>query len=114
MNKRPWMPLYIDDYIFDTGHLTLEQHGAYQLLIMRYWRTGGLPDSDAKLADCLHISIDDWTRIRPVIAKFFQPGWKHKRIDLELQKVKEFSDRQRSNVNKRWPDKESNVVKIKK
>lgn len=35
--KRPWMPLYIGDFIADTAHLSAEETGAYILLIMHYW-----------------------------------------------------------------------------
>jgi uncharacterized protein YdaU (DUF1376 family) len=73
------MPLYIGDYRADTKYLNAAQHGAYLLLIMRYWQQGELPD-DEQLARIGCISIAQWRRHRPVIRAFFAEGWRHKRI----------------------------------
>lgn len=87
MSRRPWMPLYIADYLADTSHLTAAQHGAYLLLLMHYWKTGGLPDNDAQLARVARMSDHEWSTTRPVVRAFFQDGWFHKRVDDELKEA---------------------------
>jgi len=94
------MPFYIGDYLRDTGHLTLEQHGAYVLLIMHYWTHGGLPDDPVTLKRLLGLQgqggENRWRSICLAIAPFFQqPGWKHKRIDAELKKQEEVSTKRK-------------------
>lgn len=79
-----WMPLYVADYLADTGHLSTLEHGAYMLLIMHYWQTGGLPDDDRKLARIARLQLDQWQEIRDTLADLFGPRWEHKRIDAEL------------------------------
>ena len=100
--SRHWMPLYIGDYLADTRRLSLAEHGAYMLLIMEYWRNGGLPDNDAKLARILGVSADEWAELSPVLQEFFEPGWKHKRIEVELSKHSDISERRAAAANKRW------------
>lgn len=83
--SRPWMPLYVGDYRADTTHLNATQHGAYLLLIMHYWQQGSLPDDDAQLARIACLSAAEWRRHRPVVRAFFSEGWRHGRIDREME-----------------------------
>jgi uncharacterized protein YdaU (DUF1376 family) len=83
------MPLYVADYLADTTHLTLEEHGAYLLLIMHYWRAGGIPNDDAEIAMICRVTLKRWLGLRPKIARLFGEGWQHKRIDAELALAEE-------------------------
>jgi uncharacterized protein YdaU (DUF1376 family) len=94
--KRPWMPLYVGDYLGDTGHLTTAQHGAYLLLMMHYWRKGELPDDDRQLAKITKLPLRTWGEHRPVLQAFFHDGWKHKRIEAELARMMRVSEKRAS------------------
>jgi uncharacterized protein YdaU (DUF1376 family) len=85
--NRPWMPLYVGDYLGDTGHLTTTQHGAYLLLMMHYWRKGELPDDDRQLSKIAKLPLRTWCEYRATLQDFFHDGWKHKRIDAELERM---------------------------
>lgn len=91
--KRPWMPLYVGDYLGDTGHLTTAQHGAYLLLMMHYWRKGELPDDDRQLSKITKLPLKAWHEYRPTLQDFFHSGWKHKRIDAELERMMRVSEK---------------------
>lgn len=82
--KRPWMPLYIADYLKDTTHLGALESGAYLHLIMHYWQHGGLPDNEKQLAQIAKLTAREWSRLRGTLKPFFHDGWKHKRIEGEL------------------------------
>jgi uncharacterized protein YdaU (DUF1376 family) len=91
--KRPWMPFWPGNYLQDTQHLSTAEHGAYFLLILHYWLHDGLPDDDAQLAIITRLPLRSWRKMRPTIEAFFQPGWRHKRIDQDLMKTAEVSAR---------------------
>ena len=91
--KRPWMPLYVGDYLGDTGHLTTAQHGAYLLLMMHYWRKGELPDDDRQLSKITKLPLKTWCDYRPTLQDFFHSGWRHKRIDAELERMVRVSEK---------------------
>ena len=90
------MPLYVADYLADTRHLGALEHGAYLLLLMHYWQTGGLPDDDGRLARIACTTPTEWRKIRSALADFFEPGWKHGRMERELLKSREIGDKRRS------------------
>lgn len=82
-----WMPLYVADYLADTGRLSTEQHGAYLLLIMDYWRNGAPPDNDTVLAQIARMTPDAWSNARSILQAFFEQSggkWIHKRVEQEL------------------------------
>jgi uncharacterized protein YdaU (DUF1376 family) len=99
--SRPWMPFYIADYRKDTAHLSTVQHGAYLLLIMHYWATGGLPNDDEQLSRIACLSVSKWKRIRPIIESFFDQGWQHKRINQELAKAADISNKRKIAADKK-------------
>lgn len=85
-----WMPIYISDYLGDTQRLTTEQHGAYFLLLMDYWRNGRPPADDAVLASITKLALPAWKKAKPLIMAFFsveRGHLVHKRVESELKKA---------------------------
>lgn len=104
-----WMPLYIGDYLADTSRLTTEQHGAYLLLIMDYWRSGRPPDNDQVLAQICKLSPDAWCNAKAMLKQYFsiEDGfWVHKRIEAEILDAAQNQDRKHQRAVKgaaaRW------------
>lgn len=95
--SREWMPMYWGDYLRDTRHLTLEQHGAYLMLIAHYWSTGSLPSDKKALRQILGLNSEEnrkrWESICLAIAPFFDEQWKHKRVERELEKHRVVSEK---------------------
>lgn len=91
MTNRPWMPLYIAEYLADTAHLGALESGGYFHLIMHYWVTGGLPDNDVALARIAKMTTRQWSVSKSTILAFFDGELRHKRIDKELAKTQQAS-----------------------
>jgi len=86
-----WMPLFIGSYLADTTRLTTEQHGAYLLLIMDYWRSGPPPDDDLILANVARCTLGNWKKIRVALEGFFEiknERWVHGKIEKELDNAR--------------------------
>ena len=118
-----WMPLFIGDYLADTGHLTTEEHGAYLLLMFHYWRRGPLPNDAKRLAAIVGLRKDAWSRAWGALEQFFTLDeaaglLRHKRIDLELSAAGERRLKNKNRAEKaasaRWgtSDATSNATSI--
>ena len=101
MTGNAYMPLYVGDYLGDTSHLSTIEHGAYMLLLMHYWRHGGLPADDCRLAQIARMTDQEWRSAKVVIARFFSRKWKHKRVEAELMRSQNRSKNAKNAAHKR-------------
>src|SRR5262245_40404887 len=99
---------YLGDYMRDTAHLSLLEHGVYTVLLDIMYATGKpLPASLKELAVLSRARLKHERRALLRIANEFFPvngdGFRHnKRADKEIAKGLELSEKQREHANKRW------------
>ena len=85
----PWFPFYHTNYLADTVNFSTLEHGVYLLLMLHYWREGGLPTDESELRLITRTSAKEWAKCLPAVSKKFGPDWRHNRIDKELKKADE-------------------------
>lgn len=71
--SRPWMPLYIGDFVSGTWHMRAEEVGAFALLLMHRHSHGSLPDDDAALAQIVRLRQAKWLDIKATVLALFEP-----------------------------------------
>jgi uncharacterized protein YdaU (DUF1376 family) len=95
MSERPFMQLYVSDFVGDTLTLTTEHIGAYLLLLIALWNANGvLPSEERKLARVARLTPTRWRRIAVDLLPFFDidgDRLTHYRLTKELQKSLEKS-----------------------
>jgi uncharacterized protein YdaU (DUF1376 family) len=106
------MPLFWGDYLRDTRHLSLEEHGAYLMLIAHYWERGSLPEDDERLARILGITKLQWRKLKPVLSPFFNDDWTHDRIEFEIEYTEEKREKNRKNGEAGGRKKQAKKIKI--
>lgn len=88
---------HIGDYLKDTAHLSLLEHGVYSRLLDVYY-TRECPISDAEAARLIGArSRDEKAALRAVLAEFFYMkegslDWSHKRCDAEIARYLEIQE----------------------
>ncbi len=94
---------HLGDYARDTGHLSMIEHGAYNLLLDRYYATErGLPaDQVHRLARAK--SKDEKLAVDTVLSEFFtlcDGFWIKNRVEEEIAKARKSIDAARENGRK--------------
>lgn len=95
-------------FITGTATFTLEERGAYSLLLDYQWDMVRLPVDDQDLAALLGVSVQRFRALweRKVGAKFKQDdrGYYNQRLEDERLRALEISRTNRRNARKRWDD----------
>lgn len=90
MSERPFMQLYVSDFVGDTLMLSAEHVGVYLLLLIALWNAdGALPHDDVKLARVARMPADQWRAVWSELEPFFivENGvLTHGRLTKELRK----------------------------
>jgi uncharacterized protein YdaU (DUF1376 family) len=109
-----WSAFYWRDYIADTGHLSLAEHGAYLLLMAHYYATGNpLPANASVLHRVCRCTTDaDRAATDQILQQFFVLDgnvYRHHRIDRELAKAAEKTECRRAAANARHSKTDANA-----
>lgn len=96
---------HIGDYLKDTAHLSLLEHGIYaRLLDVYYTRESAIPENEV----CRLIgarSKDEREALKNVLSEFFSlqnDAWSQIRCEQEIEKYKAKQDSARQSANARW------------
>ena len=102
-----WIKFYPGDYLRATMDLSIEEHGAYLLLIFyAHTHDGKIPASADRLARILRVKRSQCVRIMERIGDFFEEksdGFLYnERVNSELAIAKERSEKARKSAESRW------------
>jgi len=111
-------PRHIGDYLRDTGHLTLLEHGVYGRLLDIYYAGDGpiQMDFDTLARKITARSAEEKAALQAILAEFFTASetgaWVNKRCEATLAKYKTFGDQQRLRIQKRYGKSTDNVPTV--
>lgn len=99
MAEFPALPLFTDAYLADTRHLNTIQHGAYLLMLMTAWRSGGccLLDDDNYLARITGLDKRTWVANKAILMSFWhlndEQKWQQRRLMDERNYVEQLRNK---------------------
>jgi uncharacterized protein YdaU (DUF1376 family) len=105
-------PRHIGDYLKDTAHLSLLEHGVYgRLLDVYYTRETPIPDADVyRLVGAR--TKEERGAVETVLNEFFDLSdavWSHKRCDAEIERYHDKQGKAKASAEKRWSHTERNA-----
>lgn len=116
-----YYPHHIGDYLRDTSHLSLLEHGAYRRMLDLYYASEKpLPlDNDGLCRLIQAKSKLERDAVGTVLKEFFlrsQDGWRNARADLEIIKAQEKSGKAKASAAHRWqseriPDEDATAMR---
>jgi len=95
----------IGDFMKDSAHLTLEEEGIYRRLIDQYYTTEKPIPLDIKSVSRSIRARGHEDAIASILEEFFnktEKGFRQKRIDLELKKYRDKSQKASTSAKARW------------
>lgn len=99
---------HLGDYAKDAGHLSLVEHGAYTLLLDRYYSTeAAIPKADIYRV-CRAVTKAEKDAVQTVLREFFHlhgEVYRHNRCEEEIARAAEKRGKARESANARWKDK---------
>lgn len=100
-----YYPRHLGDYARDAGHLTLAEHGAYTLLLDRYYATERPIGREEAFRICHANAKADRESVTRILREFFRwtdEGYRNKRADEEIQRAREKSAKASRSAGQRW------------
>ena len=88
-----WMPFFVKDYMAATTDLSIEEHGAYTMLLFSMWQAGGsLPVDHERLSRLCRMSRKRWDMTWALLARFFAVSadgltFTQRRLASEMEKA---------------------------
>ena len=103
---------HIGDYLKDTAHLSLLEHGVYaRLLDVYYTREGALPEAEAARLIGAR-SKEERAAVADVLAEFFvltAGVWAQSRCDAEIERFHDKQEKARRSAEARWSESGRNA-----
>ncbi len=105
MTGLPWYAHSIAAYEKNTDHLSMLQHGAYRLLLDRYYKMAAPIPANLEQVHriCRAVADDERAAVVSVLDEFFvlgEDGWHNERADQELARMLEISGKRRDSAKK--------------